>query len=121
MQKGFESQLKDSPVVVALRELRNGLNEESPVFDRMPRIERFRRDLKKAGIEYFDAQGRVADFHAMRMTFGTNLHRQGAPPRVAMELMRHSDMRLTTKIYNDANQLPTAEAIQSLPSFNLPN
>ena len=34
-----------------------------------------------------------------------------------MELMRHSDMRLTAKIYTDAMQLPTAAAIQSLPSF----
>jgi hypothetical protein len=38
-----------------------------------------------------------------------------------MELKRHSDMRLTAKIYTDVNQLPTAEAIESLPSFNPPN
>jgi hypothetical protein len=33
-----------------------------------------------------------------------------------MELMRHSDMRLTARIYTDAMQLPAA-AIQSLPGF----
>ena len=43
------------------------------VFRRIPRIERFRRDLKKAGIAYKDQQGRVADFHSLRKTFGTNL------------------------------------------------
>jgi len=104
-------------VVVALRELRIGAQEEDSVFSRLPKIQTFRRDLKKAGIEYIDAQGRVADFHALRKTFGTNLHRKGVAPRVAMELMRHSDMRLTAKIYTDINQLPTAEAIQSLPGF----
>ena len=108
-------------LVAALRAMRNGAGEEDPVFQRVPRIERFRRDLKKAGIEYMDAQGRVADFHSLRKTFGTNLHRKGVVPRVAMELMRHSDMRLTAKIYTDVNLLPTAEAIKSLPSFNPPH
>jgi hypothetical protein len=34
------------------------------------------------------------------------LARSGVSPRVAMELMRHSDMRLTTKTYTDAMSLP---------------
>ena len=38
-------------------------------------------------------------------------------PRVTMELMRHSDMRLTQNTYTDAMQLPTSEAIESLPSI----
>lgn len=104
-------------VVAALRELRNGDQNEDRVFKRVPRIERFKRDLKKAGITYVDASGRVADFHALRKTFGTNLLKSNVAPRVAMELMRHSDMRLTAKIYTDAMQLPTAAAIQSLPGF----
>ena len=104
-------------VVVALQALRNGSQNEDCVFQRVPRIERFRRDLKKAGIAYVDASGRYADFHSLRNTFGTNLMKSKATPRVAMELMRHSDMRLTTKIYTDAMQLPTAAAVQSLPSF----
>jgi integrase len=73
--------------------------------------------LKRAGITYVDASGRFADFHALRKTFGANLLKSNVAPRVAMELMRHSDMRLTAKIYTDAMQLPTAAAIQSLPSF----
>ena len=83
-----------------------------------PRIKRFRRDLKKAGIEYIDAQGRIADFHALRKTFDTNLQNNGVAPRVVMELMRHSDIRLTMKTYTDASRLPTDEAIKSLSSFN---
>src|SRR5271170_2510949 len=36
----------------------------------------------------------------------TMLARAGVSPRVAMELMRHSDMRLTAKTYTDAMSLP---------------
>ena len=105
-------------VVLALQGLRNGSQNEDCVFQRVPRIERFKRDLKKAGIAYVDASGRYADFHALRKTFGTNLMKSNATPRVAMELMRHSDMRLAAKIYTDAMQLPTAAAVQNLPSFD---
>ena len=108
-------------LVTALRESRNGANDEDPVFKRVPRIERFRRDLKRAGIPYQNGQGKYGDFHALRHTFGTNLQKGGVLPRVAMELMRHSDMRLTMKIYTDIDQLPTADAIQILPSFNPPS
>jgi hypothetical protein len=38
-------------------------------------------------------------------------------PRLAMELARHSDMRLTMKTYTDAGQLPLREVIESLPGF----
>ena len=107
-----------SDIVATLREVRAaGPDDGDRVFPHMPRIERFRRDLKKAGIPYFDAQGRVADFHALRKTFGTHLQLNGALPRVTMELMRHSDMRLTMKTYTDATLLPVAEAINALPSY----
>jgi hypothetical protein len=35
-----------------------------------------------------------------------------------MEAMRHSDMRLTMKVYTDAVLLPTADAIETLPGLN---
>ena len=41
----------------------------------------------------------------------------GALPRVTMELMRHSDMKLTTKTYTDAGMLPTGETVRNLPSL----
>ena len=41
----------------------------------------------------------------------------GIPHRVVMELMRHSDPRLTTKTYTDAGQLPVGAAVLSLPSL----
>ena len=37
-----------------------------------------------------------------------------------MELMRHSDRKLTDKLYTDASQLPLAKAVDALPAFSLP-
>jgi integrase len=83
----------------------------------IPSIEVFRKDLKAAGIEYVDAEGRYADFHALRKTFGTLLTLGTGSQRTVMELMRHSDMKLTTKVYTDAAVLPVAETVANLPNF----
>jgi integrase len=83
----------------------------------VPRLPRFKMDLELAGIPFEDAQGRRFDLHALRVTFGTNLSLAGVTPRVAMELMRHSDIKLTMKIYTDPSQLPTAAAVASLPAL----
>lgn len=94
---------------------------EDRVFQ-VPAIETFRADLKRAGIVYEDKRRGRADFHALRKTFGTLMQLSGVQPRVAQELMRHSDIKLTTQIYTDANLLPTAAAIRSIPSvLNAPH
>jgi integrase len=87
------------------------------VFKRFPRIERFKLDLAKAKIAYQDVLGRYADFHALRKTFGTNLAKAGVPRRTAMSLMRHSDGKLTDKIYTDENLLGMDSTIEGMPSF----
>ena len=83
----------------------------------MPRMNVFRADLKAAGIEPTDTEGKHADFHALRMTFQMLLMNNGTAPRVIQELMRHSDMKLTTKNYTDVAQLPLTQAVRSLPSL----
>ena len=104
-------------VVDALRELqREGRSSKGRVF-KLPRMERFRKDLEAAGIPYLDPSGERSDFQALRKTFQMTLTLNGALPRVAMELMRHSDMKLTTKTYTDAGMLPTGEAVRKLPSL----
>jgi hypothetical protein len=91
---------------------------ETRVFaDLLPPMDTFRADLKAAGIEFVDAQGRRADFHALRHTLATNLMLAGTSPRIAMEIMRHSDIKLTTKTYTDAGLLPLAETVINLPSL----
>lgn len=43
------------------------------------------------------------------------MQRNGVNSRVAIELMRHSDRKLTDKIYTDSNLLPLGESVRSLP------
>ena len=91
---------------------------EKKVFTRlMPSMKRFKADLKAAGIAFIDGKGFRADFHSLRHTLATNLARAGTAPRVTMEIMRHSDMRLTAKTYTDAGLLPIADAVLKLPSL----
>ena len=85
----------------------------------VPRIPTFRKDLLRAGVPFEDSEGRRVDLHALRVTYGTNLTASGAAPRVVMELMRHSDIALTMKIYTDAAQLPLVDAVAKLPAVGL--
>ena len=62
-------------------------------------------------------RGEYADFHSLRKTFGTMLTLAEVGQRTVMELMRHSDMRLTVKTYTDANMLPISAAIGLLSAF----
>ena len=102
-------------VAVALRVMRSA--DAAPfqlVFSHIPRVRTFRKDLVAAEISFEDEQGRRCDFHSLRMTFGTNLTVSGASPRVVMELMRHSDIKLTMKIYTDSAQLNLISAVRAL-------
>ena len=81
----------------------------------IPRASRLKVDAKRNGIEYRDESGRYADFHALRYTWATFLQRNGVAQRFAMKLMRHSDIKLTAKVYTDETQLPIYEAIKGLP------
>jgi integrase len=83
----------------------------------IPRMMIFKVDLEAAGIPYTDSRGEHADFHSLRKTFGTMLTLSGVGQRTVMELMRHSDMRLTAKTYTDANMLPISDAMASLMRF----
>jgi len=74
------------------------------------------RDLKRAGIAKMDASGRTVDFHALRHTFVTNLHRSGVLPAAAMHLARHSDPLLTLHTYADAKAIESADDVEGLPS-----
>jgi integrase len=81
----------------------------------IPRACRLRKDAEALGIPYQDERGRFADFHALRYTWGTFLQRCGISQQIAMRLMRHSDIKLTSRVYTDETQLPIYEAIKDLP------
>lgn len=76
---------------------------------------RLKADAEANGIPYRDEQGRYADFHALRYTWATFLQRNNIPQRYAMMLMRHSDIKLTSKVYTDESQLPVYDSIKGLP------
>lgn len=86
---------------------------------KLPRIPTMKRDLAKAGIPFQDESGRRVDLHALRETFCTKLTATGVYPRVAMELMRHRDIRQTMKTYTDCSRLPLAQAVANLPELSI--
>jgi integrase len=94
------------------------LKPEDLVFpDGVPAMDEIREDFEAAKIPLKDGRGHVVDFHALRTTYITRLQRAGVSPREAMELARHSDMRLTMKTYTDVAQLPLAATVRGLPSI----
>lgn len=99
-----------------LRALRSPARKtDERVFSQHPHPDcRIRIDMLKAGIDRLDAMGRTLDFHALRYTFATTLACSGVSPRLAQELLLHSDPRLTANIYTDATLLPTFEAVTAL-------
>ncbi len=66
---------------------------------------------------YRDDAGRVADFHALRHTFITNLARGGVYPEVAQRLARHSTITLAMDRYphTDMGELPSG--LDALPDL----
>lgn len=53
----------------------------------------------------------------MRHTFASQLADADVSPRLAMQLMRHSDLRLTTNVYTDPRVLDLAPAVAKLPAL----
>lgn len=73
----------------------------------------FNRDLEFAGIPKADDQGRVIDIHALRMSLGTNLLRNGVPLLNVQKIMRHSTPTLTANLYTDVSLLDLHGAMDS--------
>ncbi|MDF7809539.1 tyrosine-type recombinase/integrase [Pontiellaceae bacterium B12219] len=86
------------------------------VFD-VPTIEVWKGDLKRAGIPYKDERGNRRDFHSLRVMCSTYMSTSGTAPRVAQEVMRHSDIKLTMGNYTDPRMLQKQEAVNNLPDF----
>jgi integrase len=86
----------------------------------VPRVHLVKRDLTAAKIPFEDEQGRRVDLHALRHTFITLLSASGVAPRVAMALARHSDLKLTMRVYTDSDRLGLDRAMALLPSIKMP-
>src|SRR5262249_22482825 len=64
-----------------------------------------------------DADEGKIDFHALRHAFGTALALAGTPPKVTMDLMRHSDINLTMRLYSHTVVADRAGALVALPDL----
>ena len=58
-------------------------------------------------------------FHSLRVTAITNAGVAGLAPAVRQLFARHSDHRLTDRVYTDAAQLPAAGIAALLPRYGL--
>lgn len=65
-------------------------------------------------LTYRNSEGAVADFHALRHTFITNLVNAGVAPKEAKELARHSTITLTMDRYSHVALQNTAMAVSRL-------
>ncbi len=105
-------------VAAALNAARpRGVGPDENVFDGIPEMDVFRKDLKAAGIPESDEEKRRVDFHSLRRSLATLLAKSGATPRTAMEVMRHTDLRLTMSVYCDPTLLDTSTAVEQLPDL----
>jgi len=68
-------------------------------------------------LNYEDASGHVADFHALRHTFITRLARSGITPAVAKSLARHSTITLTMDYYTHTLISDERTALDRLPGI----
>jgi integrase len=89
-----------------------------PVFDGMTErtAEMLRVDLAAAGIAYETASG-IADFHALRAAYVTNLVASGASVKTCQTLARHSTPTLTIGLYAKVALHDIKGAVENLPDM----
>ena len=79
--------------------------------------ERQQREKDKNFLRYRNSANMVADFHALRHTYITNLARIGVHPKTAMDLARHGNINLTMARYSHTLVADRADALGDLPSL----
>ena len=93
------------------------IRRSDPVFHVPDKIARLvREDAAWAGLGEKDPTWHRLDFHALRGSFATLLATSGVHPRVAQELLRHADIRLTMEIYTAVGDEQLRAAVGMLPS-----
>ncbi len=107
-------------LVPALRVYLGGKEGDSPLWPgtwHQLATDMLRHDLEAAGIPYAvtGPDGPLyADFHALRHTFVAMLDRAGCTLKQAMSLARHTDPRLTARIYGRADLAELSKAADRL-------
>jgi len=68
-------------------------------------------------LAYRDSAGNVADFHSLRHLYISRIVRSGASPKVAQELARHCDVRLTLGRYAHVGLHDLTATVDALPDL----
>ncbi len=91
-----------------------------PIFGNLTKhtADMLRHDLAAAKIPYRNADGRVADFHAIRHSYVSMLARSTAPVKVVQTLARHSTPTLTLGVYSHIGLFDQTAALDALPSLD---
>jgi integrase len=79
-----------------------------------------RKREESSFLVYQDDAGRVADFHALRHTFISNLANGGVHPKTAQALARHSTITLTMDRYTHVRREDFGAALDVLPDLSQP-
>ena len=103
-------------LVCALREYRRFSRGEL-VFGGFSKFCKLKKYWIQSGIPVDEVQG--YDFHSLRVTYGTMLAANGGAPRVVQAAMRHSDSRLTERVYTDTSAFNIRREVYALPSFDI--
>ena len=80
----------------------------------------YERRQKSDFLTYIDHDNLVADFHALRHTFITNLASGGVHPKTAQALARHSTFALTMERYSHSRREGEVAALKLLPELPMP-
>ncbi len=103
-----------------LRDYLAGRNVDEPVWPGTwseKAAKMLRIDLEAADIPYAvdsPTGPLVCDFHALRFSYVASLDRAGVPLRLAVQLARHSDPKLTINRYGRAQVMELADAVKGL-------
>jgi len=104
--------------------LRAGLVREEVVRDEhgdIVMIGTGRHEWPKTRIVTRDDDGREIDLHALRATLGTTMARQGVPPRLAQQVMRHASYRTTEKHDVVLGLDDASKAMDAVPAIQTPD
>jgi integrase len=75
-----------------------------------------RKRLDSDFLNAVDSSGQIVDFHALRTTYITMLVKGGASVKVAQQLARHSDPKLTLNVYTKLGSHDLASGLAGLPA-----
>jgi len=117
-----------SDVVDALLELTSRKMPSLPIFNPITQYSArmLREDVEAARAVYIASGGKDksflrtegVDFHCLRYSFASMLVNSDVAPKTAMELLRHSDVRLTLQLYGKSYKSLEEAAVNGLPSLD---